>query len=69
MYFNRTASDQQAPAMDEGFGYFPTPRFQDTGKGGAGYAHLFGSLLLVKGLQVGQSNGFQLIQVQSDEFG
>jgi predicted RNA-binding protein with TRAM domain len=69
MHFNRAASDQQAPAVNQGFGYFMTPRFQDTGKGGAGDAHLFGSLLLVKALQVGQANGFELIQVQSDWFG
>lgn len=63
LHFYRPAFYDQSFAVDQSFSNFFAAGLQDAGEGRTGYAHFFSRLLLIKAIQVGQSNSFEFIEV------
>ncbi len=52
-------------SLDQRPGQFLTGLYDDTVKGGAGYAHAHGTGLLLQALQVFEANGFQFLKAEA----
>ena len=48
--------------MDQGVGHLAAGGFENPGEGGAGDAHLRRGLFLVEAVEVGEAQGFQLVE-------
>jgi len=65
--FNWPAPYNESFAVNQSFSHFPAARFQNPGQSGPRDLHFVGGLLLIKPFQVDQPDGFEFVQVQSNE--
>ena len=60
--------DLEGLAVDEGIGHLAAGGYDDAGEGGAGDLHAVGGRLLVFAVEVGEAQGFDLVEAEHDEF-
>jgi hypothetical protein len=66
--FDGSALDPKGLAVKQGVGRFAVGGFENPAEGRAGNRHPFGRVFLVKALEIGQAEGFELIQGHDDLF-